>query len=93
MFATSGRAQLAYPDLEHGPTAELNARFDAAEAAGDIDELGRLSAWMWLDGPTARGGRVGGEARELFFEMNGRVLRAEDPGQQAEPTRSMAALG
>ncbi|MBV9605074.1 MAG: alpha/beta hydrolase [Solirubrobacterales bacterium] len=73
-----------YPDLQHGPTAELNARFDAAEAAGDIDELGRLDAWMWLDGPAAQEGRVGGEVRELFFEMNGRALRAEDPGQQAE---------
>src|SRR5205085_8554981 len=40
-----------YPDLQEGPTAELNARLEAAAAAGDIDEAGRLDAWMWLDGP------------------------------------------
>lgn len=82
-----------YPELEHGPTAELNARFEAPEAAGDIDELGRLDAWMWLDGPTSEEGRVGGEVRELFFEMNGRALRAEDPGEQAEPPAAWPRLG
>ena len=33
-------------------------------------------------GSTAQGateGRVGGPARELFLDMNGRALRAEDP--------------
>jgi pimeloyl-ACP methyl ester carboxylesterase len=73
-----------YPDLTEGPTAELNARFEAADAAGDIDEVARLDAWMWLDGPPAEEGRVGGPARELFFDMNARALRAEDPGEQAE---------
>jgi len=82
-----------YPELEHGPTAELNARFEAAEAAGDIDELGRLDAWMWLDGPSSEESRVGGEVRELFFEMNGRALRAEDPGEQAEPPAAWPRLG
>jgi pimeloyl-ACP methyl ester carboxylesterase len=73
-----------YPDIEQGPTAELNSRIEAADAAGDIDEVGRLEAWMWLDGPRADEGRVGGPARELFLEMNGRALRAKDPGEQAE---------
>jgi pimeloyl-ACP methyl ester carboxylesterase len=82
-----------YPELEHGPTAELDARFEAAEAAGDIDELGRLDAWMWLDGPASEEGRVGGEVRELFFDMNGRALRAEDPGEQAEPPAAWPRLG
>src|SRR4051794_41913291 len=47
-----------YPDLTEGPTAELFARLEAADAAGDLDEIGRLEAWMWLDGPAAEGGRV-----------------------------------
>jgi|SRR5947209_427263 len=72
-----------YPELETGPTAELNARFEAAEAAGDIDELGRLDAWMWLDGPGSEEGRVSGSTRELFYEMNGRALRAPKPGEEA----------
>ena len=72
-----------YPDLREGATAELNARIEAAGAAGDLDEVNRLEAWMWLDGPAVAEGRVGGPARELFLEMNGRALRAEDPGEQA----------
>lgn len=73
-----------YPELTEGPTAELEAKIESAEAVGDIDEVGRLEAWMWLDGPWAEEGRVGGPARELFLDMNGRALRAEDPGEQAE---------
>jgi pimeloyl-ACP methyl ester carboxylesterase len=72
-----------YPDIQEGPTAALNARIESADAAGDVDEVARLEAWMWLDGPGAEEGRVGGPARELFLDMNRRALRAEDPGEQA----------
>lgn len=82
-----------YPDLTEGPTAELNARIEAADAGGDLDEVGRLDAWMWLDGPGAQEGRVGGPARELFLEMNGRALRAEDPGEQADIAPAWPRLG
>jgi pimeloyl-ACP methyl ester carboxylesterase len=82
-----------YPDLEEGPTAELNARLEAADAAGDIDEVGRLEAWMWLDGPGSEEGRVDGPARELFLDMNARALRAEDPGDQAEIPPAWPRLG
>jgi pimeloyl-ACP methyl ester carboxylesterase len=82
-----------YPDLQEGPTAELNARIEAADASGDLDEVGRLEAWMWLDGPSAGEGRVSGPARELFLEMNGRALRAEDPGDQAETPPAWPRLG
>lgn len=82
-----------YPDLQEGPTAELNARIEAADAAGDVDEVGRLEAWMWLDGPSAEEGRVGGPARELFLDMNGRALRAQDPGEQAEIPPAWPRLG
>ena len=82
-----------YADIEEGPTAELNARIESADAAGDVDEVGRLEAWMWLDGPSAEEGRVGGRARELFLDMNGRALRAEDPGEQAEISPAWPRLG
>jgi pimeloyl-ACP methyl ester carboxylesterase len=82
-----------YPDLQEGPAAELNARIEAAEAAGDLDEVGRLEAWMWLDGPAAEEGRVGGPARELFLDMNAQALRAEDPGDQAELPPAWPRLG
>jgi pimeloyl-ACP methyl ester carboxylesterase len=82
-----------YPDIEEGPTAELNARLETADAAGDIDEVGRLEAWMWLDGPSAKEARVGGNTRELFLDMNGRALRAPDPGEQAEISPAWPRLG
>jgi pimeloyl-ACP methyl ester carboxylesterase len=82
-----------YPDIEEGPTAALNARLETADAAGDIDEVGRLEAWMWLDGPSAKEGRVGGNTRELFLDMNGRALRAPDPGEQAEISPAWPRLG
>jgi pimeloyl-ACP methyl ester carboxylesterase len=82
-----------YPDLQEGPTAELNARIEAADAAGDVDEVNRLETWMWLDGPSAREGRVGGDARALFLDMNARSLRAEDPGEKAELPAAWPRLG
>jgi len=82
-----------YPNLEKGPTAELNARIEAADAAGDLDEVGRLDAWMWLDGPSVEEGRVDGPTRELFLDMNARALRALDPGEQAEIPPAWPRLG
>lgn len=82
-----------YPELCEGPTAELNARIEVADAGGDIDEVGRLDAWMWLDGPSAEEGRVSGPVRELFFAMNDRALRAEHPGDQAEIPAAWPRLG
>lgn len=82
-----------YPNLHEGPTAELNARLEKADSAGDIDEVARLDAWMWLDGPSATEGRVSGPARELFLDMNHRALQAEDPGEQAEPAAAWPRLG
>jgi pimeloyl-ACP methyl ester carboxylesterase len=82
-----------YPDLQEGPTAELERRMEAADAAGDIEEVGRLDAWMWLDGPGAEEGRVDGPARELFLEMNDRALRAVEPGEEAELPAAWPRLG
>jgi pimeloyl-ACP methyl ester carboxylesterase len=82
-----------YPQLDSGPTAELNARIESAAAAGDLDEVNRLEAWMWLDGPGVEEGRVGGSVRQLFLEMNGRALRAEDPGEEAELPAAWPRLG
>jgi pimeloyl-ACP methyl ester carboxylesterase len=82
-----------YPELETGPTAELNRLIEAAEADEDLEELGRLDAWMWLDGPSAPEGRVGGPARELFLEMNAPALAAPDPGPEAELPSAWPRLG
>jgi pimeloyl-ACP methyl ester carboxylesterase len=82
-----------YPDVTEGPTAELFARAEAAEEAKDFDELGRLEAWIWLDGPHAPEGRVSGAVRDLFLEMNDEALRADDPGEQAETEEAWPRLG
>ena len=82
-----------YPDVAEGPEAELTRALDAAEQAEDVDEVNRLEAWMWLDGPTAPEGRVRGEPRDLFLEMNGRALRAPDPGEQGQPPDAWPRLG
>lgn len=74
-------------------TAALDAAVDAADAAGDQDEVNRLEAWFWLDGPHAPEGRVPDPARALFLEMNGRALRAQDPGEEAEPPAAWPRLG
>ena len=66
---------------------------ESADAAGEIAEINRLEAWMWLDGPAADEGRVGGPARELFLDMNGRALRAESPGKEAEMPPAWPRLG
>jgi pimeloyl-ACP methyl ester carboxylesterase len=70
-----------FPDITEEPTASIVAKAEAAEEAEDFDELNRLEAWLWLDGPRAPEGRVGGELRDLFLEMNGRALHADHPGE------------
>ena len=65
------------------PLASMDTALDTAFEAGDFDEVNRLEAHLWLDGPTAPEGRVGGETRALFLEMNRRALTADDPGDDA----------
>lgn len=55
----------------------LSDAIDAADEAGDLEAVNRLEAHVWLDGPGAPEGRVGGAPRELFLDMNGRALRSE----------------
>ncbi len=72
------------PDDDVGSFSEdvraLYAAYEAAEDGDDLDELNRVEAHAWLDGWAAPEGRVQGPVRELFLDMNGRALRAEDPG-------------
>ena len=64
---------------------QLVAAIDRAEGEGDLDEVNRLEAHLWLDGPDSQEGRVGGAARTLFLEMNGLALRSQSTGEAAEP--------
>ncbi|WDR05313.1 alpha/beta hydrolase [Devosia rhodophyticola] len=69
-------------ESEHG--LEM-AEADAVER-GDLDMLNLVHAHEWLDGPRAQNGRVGGDARRLFLDMNAKALKASPLTQeQARP--------
>lgn len=74
------------PELVPDPPSvvALAGAIDAAEAAGDLAEVNRLEAHLWLDGPDAPERRVGGMVRELFLDMNGIALAATEPGPQVD---------
>jgi pimeloyl-ACP methyl ester carboxylesterase len=80
-----GPAVSGAPPLELEPGLEgLDQLFDEAEEGGDLDQINGLEAQVWLDGPFQPEGRVGGEARTLFLEMNRFALDAPDPGERRE---------
>lgn len=58
------------------PTGVLLEAVERAEQAGLVEEQVLLELHLWLDGPTAPEGRVGGAARELAADMNRRILTA-----------------
>ncbi|CAB3810637.1 alpha/beta fold hydrolase [Paraburkholderia fynbosensis] len=69
------------PPLNHPALIEnLLARLAAAEANGDIDDVLSIRTSLWLDGPFEPRGRVIGDARRLFHEMNSVALRLPPPG-------------
>ncbi|GAB4362769.1 MAG: alpha/beta hydrolase [Kiloniellaceae bacterium] len=84
---------LAAPAVTGAPSPEdfppaveaLLELMEEAEEDEDLERLNLLEAWMWLDGPAAEEGRVGGALRDLFLEMNGTALYAEDPGRETNP--------
>jgi pimeloyl-ACP methyl ester carboxylesterase len=94
-LALVGSACRGAPGPDDWPDSyrELGLALDAAEDAGDLDEVNRLEAWMWLDGPSAPEGRVTGPARALFLAMNARALASVDPGEEIERPSAWAALG
>jgi pimeloyl-ACP methyl ester carboxylesterase len=66
-------------------TAEERAIEMAEEDAwdrGDLDMLNKVITHQWLDGPRAKSGRVGADARALFMDMNGIILRKPELTQE-----------
>lgn len=86
LIGTAVRGAVDVPEDGFGEAVQdLVAAYEAADAGDDPDELNRVEAHFWLDGPVTTEGRVGGDARDLFLEMNGIALRAVDPGEEADP--------
>ena len=67
-------------------------QLEAAEDAGDLDQVNRIEARIWLDGPAGPEGRVGGAARELFLAMNRIPLTNESAPQPLEPPSAFEQL-
>jgi pimeloyl-ACP methyl ester carboxylesterase len=70
-------------DWELDPASEaLLHRAD--DETADIGTRVAALAHLWLDGPTAAEGRVGGAARELFATMNRQILEASAPDDSGD---------
>jgi pimeloyl-ACP methyl ester carboxylesterase len=69
---------------EHYPPeiAALLAELEEAEEREDLERINAIEAHLWLDGPLSAEGRVGGEIRTLFLDMNARALRHDPLTQQ-----------
>jgi pimeloyl-ACP methyl ester carboxylesterase len=82
------------PAAIHRPAiAPLLAALKAAEEAGDLDRANAIEARLWLDGPLAPEGRVAGEARRLFRDMNAIALRAPPTGSDRDVAPAFDRLG
>ena len=66
---------------------------EQAEEDEDIDRINALEAWFWLDGPSSREGRVDGEVRELFLDMNGIALHQDEVGEERKSPPAMPRIG
>ena len=81
------------PPPEHSrEIRQLMAQADA-EASRGLEQANAVKARLWLDGPLAPEGRVGGEARRLFLEMNGIALRSPPFGSDLDAVPAYQRLG
>lgn len=65
---------------------------EAADAAGALEALNLGEIRLWVDGPHAPEGRVGGARRDLALAMNRIALHADDPGPEPEPIDAWSRL-
>jgi pimeloyl-ACP methyl ester carboxylesterase len=81
------------PAEEYEPEVQvLSDASDKAWEREDVDEINRIDAVVWLDGPLAPD-RVQGEARDLFLEMNRIAIQAEEPGERRDDAEAWDRLG
>ncbi|SFM43553.1 alpha/beta fold hydrolase [Methylobacterium pseudosasicola] len=73
------------PEPVYSPNVkELMVRLKDAKDAGDLDEMNAVQARLWLDGPLGSEGRVQGQARQLFLDMNSIALRSPPIGSNLD---------
>lgn len=71
--------------IPHEAAGRLLDAIKIAGQAGDLDEVNRLKAALFLDGPLEKEGRVGGPTRQLFLEMNRIALPNQGVGSMLSP--------
>jgi pimeloyl-ACP methyl ester carboxylesterase len=82
------------PEPIHPPDIEgLMAGLKDAEQVGDLERVNAIKAHLWLDGPLQPEGRVTGEARRLFLDMNGIALRSPPVGPNLDVAPAFHRLG
>jgi len=85
----TGASEAVYPPDIKGLMAELKQ----VEDAGDLDQVNTLKARLFLDGPRQPEGRVAGQPRQLFLDMNGIALRSPPVGSGVDVTPAFHRLG
>lgn len=69
------------------------ARQRQAESAADHDRINEIKAELFLDGPLSDPGRVTGETRRLFLNMNAIALSAAPFGANLDDMEAFTRLG
>jgi pimeloyl-ACP methyl ester carboxylesterase len=85
----TGAPEATYPPEIKGLMAELTG----AQEAGDLDRVNAIRARLLLDGPLAPEGRVMGQARGLFLNMNAIALRSPPIGSNLDVAPAFHRLG
>lgn len=65
--------------------AAIEDALQYAEERGNLELVNKIEAHLWLDGPLSKSGRVEGEARELFLDMNRIALNHPKLTQEEKP--------
>jgi pimeloyl-ACP methyl ester carboxylesterase len=86
--SVSGAPEPVYPPVIQG----LMSQIQAALEDEDLDRAITLRARLFLDGPFASEGRVTGQARQLFYEMNAMAMRLPPSGSNHDVTSAFVRL-
>ena len=87
--ALSGAPEPTYPP----EIRRLISQLEEAEEANDLDRVNEIEAHLWLDGPLEAEGRVAGEARWLFLDMNAIALGSPSIGADLDVGSASDRLG
>ena len=87
--SVTGAPEAVYPPEIKGTLTLLKE----AEEAGDLDRVSAIKARLWLDGALSPEGRVTGEARRLFLDMQATALRLPPAGSNHDAVPAYPRLG